>query len=118
MSGPHWLNGRGLLAWHAFCGVVPVESTGRSRNGEPIRTVALGRSHMQKPYLGRVTPNMKVCDIAGNNIGTIAHIYRYADAAVAAGDAGTAASGSGQMPHDSLMEIKTGVFGLGPHLYI
>jgi hypothetical protein len=69
---------------------------------------------MQKtPYLGRVAPGMSVCDIVGKKVGTIVQLHRIGDAPPA-----TAAGGATPVPHNQVMEIKTGLLGLGPHLYI
>ena len=70
---------------------------------------------MQERYLGRVKPDMDVCDIAGDKVGTIAHVYRYDDAVVGAG---TAAESSERPPYEEVIEVKTGFLGLGSHLYI
>ena len=70
---------------------------------------------MQEPQLGRLRPDMDVCDIAGDKVGTIAHIYRYADADVGAG---TAAAAGERPPYEEVIEVKTGFLGLGSHLYI
>jgi len=65
---------------------------------------------MQKtPYLGRVAPGMSVCDIAGKKVGTIVQVHDIGDAPPA-----TAAA----PVRSQVMEIKTGLLGLGPHLYI
>jgi hypothetical protein len=69
---------------------------------------------MQKtPYLGRVAPGMSVCDTAGKKIGTIVQVHNIGDAPPA-----TPAAGAAALPHNQVMEIKTGLLGLGPHLYI
>ncbi len=68
---------------------------------------------MQEPrYLGRLEPGMDVCDVDGNKFGSIARIYRHEMAAVAT------SSGVGAMPHEEVIEVKTGLLGLGKHLYI
>jgi len=72
---------------------------------------------MQTPYLGRVTPHMTVFDMAGKKVGTISHVYRFADTPVPAGQSGFESAAAGG-PSNSVMEVKTGLFGLGPHLYI
>jgi len=63
-------------------------------------------------YLGRLEPEMDVCDIDGDKFGTIARVYRNALVGVGSG---TAAAGA---PQDEILEVKTGLFGLGKHLYI
>jgi hypothetical protein len=58
---------------------------------------------------------MDVCDLGGEKVGTIAHLYRAADAAVGAG----APAGTGEPPFsDGVIEVKTGLLGLGARLYI
>jgi hypothetical protein len=58
---------------------------------------------------------MDVCDIAGDKVGTIAHVYRFADAVVNAGPTTEA----GERPaYEDVIEVKTGFLGLGSHLYI
>jgi len=69
---------------------------------------------MQKtPYLGRVAPGMTVCDTAGKKVGTIVQVHHIEDAPPA-----TAAAGAAAVPRNQVMEVKTGLLGLGPHLYI
>ncbi len=67
---------------------------------------------MQEQYLGRIEPNMDVCDMDGDKVGTIVHVYRHELAAVAPDIGGAAA------PYDSMLEVKTGFLGLGSHLFI
>jgi hypothetical protein len=58
---------------------------------------------------------MNVCDMGGEKVGTIAHIYRSAEAAVGA----HATAGAGERPSDDgVLEVKTGLLGLGARLYI
>ena len=47
----------------------------------------------------QITPGMDVCDVSGEKVGTVARIHHPADAR-------------------DVVEVKTGVFGLGKHLYI
>jgi hypothetical protein len=65
---------------------------------------------VQERYLGRIEPDMDVCDISGDKVGTVAHVHRYEMAAAGASDAG--------LPREELIEIKTGFLGLGKHLYV
>jgi len=60
-------------------------------------------------FLGRIVPGMDVCDITGEKVGSIAHIYRFDDATEE-----TAAARAG----DELIEVKTGFLGFGKHFYI
>jgi hypothetical protein len=41
----------------------------------------------------QITPGMDVCDVSGEKVGTVAHVYR------------------------EVVEVKTGPLGLGKHLY-
>ncbi len=66
---------------------------------------------MQERYLGRIVPDLDVCDAEGTKIGTVAQVYRY-DLAVVGGSQGA------QRPHEEIVEVKTGFLGLGKHLYI
>jgi hypothetical protein len=67
---------------------------------------------MREQYIGRITPDMDVCDLSGDKIGTVARVYRY-DLAMVGG-----AHGDSRPPHDEVVEVKTGFLGLGSHLYI
>lgn len=61
-------------------------------------------------HLGRITPGMDVCDVTGEKVGSISHIYRFDHA-----DDGSAA------PVPSVgeyIEVKTGFLGLGKHLWV
>ena len=70
---------------------------------------------MQERYIGRLEPGMDVCDIDGEKIGTIGHVYRHAYAPTTAeGDMGSVATA----PGEDVIEIKTGLFGLGKHYYV
>lgn len=64
---------------------------------------------LERLYLGRITPGMDVCDVTGDKIGTVAHVYRFDDPAQR-----EAAAGS----DEEYIEVKTGFLGLGKHLYI
>jgi hypothetical protein len=63
----------------------------------------------ERMYLGRITPGMDVCDVTGEKVGSIAHIYRFDETT----DANTATHAG-----DEMMEVKTGFLGLGKHYYI
>jgi hypothetical protein len=56
---------------------------------------------------------MDVCDVDGNKVGSIARVFRHEMAAVGGGSSSQEA-----MPHDDVLEVKTGVLGLGKHLYV
>jgi hypothetical protein len=66
---------------------------------------------MQERYLGRIVPDLDVCDAEGEQVGTVAQVYRY-DLAVVGGAQGA------QLPHEEIVAVKTGFFGLGKHFYI
>ncbi len=57
---------------------------------------------------------MDVCDVDGNKFGSISRVYRHELATVAAGDANNAGTAS----QEDILEVKTGLFGLGKHLYV
>jgi len=63
----------------------------------------------ERLYLGRITPGMDVCDITGEKVGSISHIYRF--------DEATSADSEGR-PGDDIIEVKTGFLGFGKHYYI
>ena len=69
---------------------------------------------MQERYLGRLEPGMDVCDINGDKIGTLARVYRHQLASVSAG----ADSGVSTAPPEEILEMKTGLLGLGKHYYV
>jgi hypothetical protein len=60
-------------------------------------------------FVGRVVPGMDVCDVTGEKVGSISHIYRFDEASE---EAPAAHAG------DELIEVKTGFLGLGKHLWI
>ena len=70
---------------------------------------------MLERQLGQIKPDMDVCDVSGDKVGHIAHVYRHTK--VASGESGPATIG-GRPPEDGVLEVKTGFLGLGSHLYI
>ena len=60
-------------------------------------------------FLGRIVPGMDVCDITGEKVGSISHIYRFDESTEE-----SAATRAGE----ELIEVKTGFLGFGKHLYI
>jgi hypothetical protein len=63
---------------------------------------------MATPVPGRILPGMDVCDVGGDKIGSVAavhHVSALPDPAPAS------------MPND-ILEVKTGLLGLGKHLYV
>jgi len=73
---------------------------------------------MQERYLGRLKPDMDVCDVTGKKVGTIAHIYHAAETMAAVGSGSIPATPGAAPSADDVMEVKTGFLGLGSHLYI
>jgi hypothetical protein len=77
---------------------------------------------VQERYLGRMEPDMDVCDMNGDKVGTVAHVYRHEMSTVTAGSttegspAATASAPETSM--DDFIEVKTGFLGLGKHLYV
>jgi hypothetical protein len=63
-------------------------------------------------YLGRITPGMDVCDVTGEKVGSISHIYQLDQGTGTTDEATPARTG------DELIEVKTGFLGLGKHYYI
>jgi hypothetical protein len=66
-------------------------------------------------YLGRIEPGMDVCDMNGEKIGTIQHVYRHELSRVG-GTSDT--SETATLPHEDVLEVKTGLMGLGKHYYV
>ena len=62
---------------------------------------------MPERYLGRIQAGMSVCDARGSRLGSVARVHRY--------DAGAAIE---ERNDGEVLEVKTGVFGLGKHLYV
>lgn len=67
-------------------------------------------------YVGRLEPGMDVCDVEGNKFGSVGRIYRHATMMAAAG--GGEAGREATPPGEEIIDVKTGLFGLGKHLYI
>ena len=67
---------------------------------------------MQERYLGKLEPDMSVCDVSGEKIGSIARVYRHEMATIGGTEAAVAPT------NEEIMEVKTGLFGLGHHYYI
>ena len=67
-------------------------------------------------YVGRLEPGMDVCDADGNKFGSVGRVYRYATMMATAGSGDP---DRGQTPPgEEILEVKTGLFGMGKHLYI
>jgi len=63
---------------------------------------------MEERYMGRIVPGQDLCDINGDKVGRVARVYRE-DAAML---------GHARPEHDEIIEVKTGLFGLGEKLYV
>jgi hypothetical protein len=67
---------------------------------------------MQERYRGRIQPDMDVCDGDGDKVGTVARAHRHA----------TLLRGTAEAPapeeRDEVVEVKTGLLGLGAHYYV
>jgi hypothetical protein len=57
---------------------------------------------------------MDVCDLDGNKFGTIERAYRHEMASGAAPES----SGIGTMTREDILQVKTGLLGLGKHYYV
>jgi len=68
---------------------------------------------MREWDFGQIQPGMEVADSDGQKVGTVAHIHRAA--LVAAGDTG---DGAGASATEDVVEVKSGLFGLGAHYYV
>jgi hypothetical protein len=68
----------------------------------------------EQRYLGRLEPGMDVCDMDGTKFGTVSRVFRRELAEVSAGSTST----GGGTPREDIIEVKTGLFGLGKHLYV
>jgi hypothetical protein len=62
----------------------------------------------ESEFASRVAPGMDVCDANGDKIGTVARMHQPA----------MVGGGSGGAGEGSIIEVKTGILGLGKHLYI
>ena len=71
---------------------------------------------MEPQEFGRIDPGKDVCDLDGNKIGTVGKIYRRDP--VAATAPATLATPGATARAEGVLELKTGLFGLGKHLYI
>lgn len=63
---------------------------------------------MAERYIGRIMPGQDLCDMNGDKIGSVAHVYREDENTI-----------TGPLPvHEDVIEVKTGIFGLGEKLYV
>src|SRR3954447_12447628 len=58
--------------------------------------------------LGQVRPGMDVFDFAGEKVGTVAHIHPQPPEA----------GGEGAPAGEDVLDVKTGLLGLGTHFYV
>jgi hypothetical protein len=65
-----------------------------------------GNVVVHERYLGRIQSGMDVCDSRGSRLGSVARVYRYDGADEPADDS------------DEVIEVKTGMLGLGKRLYV
>jgi hypothetical protein len=73
---------------------------------------------VQERYLGRIEPDMDVCDMNGDKIGSVNRVYRHEMAPVSAGDATSPSASLPESSREEILEVKTGLLGLGKHYYI
>jgi hypothetical protein len=70
----------------------------------------------EQRYLGRLEPGMDVCDVDGNKFGTIERAFRHELAPVDASE--PEASAVGTLTREDILQVKTGLLGLGKHYYV
>ena len=68
----------------------------------------------QEQYLGRLVPGISLYDVAGEKVGTVAHVYRREPAPGGVGDE----QADRLPPPEEVVEVKTGILGMGKHLYV
>ena len=73
---------------------------------------------MQHQYRGPLEPGLDLCDVDGNKVGTVAHVYRYDLAVAGSVGADHPPSREELLPREEVVEVKTGLLGLGPPLYV
>src|SRR5947209_4733404 len=66
---------------------------------------------MMDEQYGRVDPEMDVCDINGEKIGTVAHVYHHEYASAGA-------TSEGMTERAEIIEVKSGFLGLGKRLFV
>jgi hypothetical protein len=62
-----------------------------------------------------IVSGMDVCDVSGEKVGSIAHLHRVGtlpDPSTASAHEEMASA------HEEILEVKTGLLGLGKHLYV
>jgi hypothetical protein len=73
---------------------------------------------MQERDPGRIQADMDVCDVDGDKVGTVARVYRHDVADVASVGTETAPTREELAPGEEVLEVKTGLLGLGTHYYV
>jgi hypothetical protein len=63
----------------------------------------------ESELVGRVASGMDACDANGDKIGTVARVHQLAAVGAGGGAAGRPTA---------IVEVKTGILGLGKHLYV
>jgi hypothetical protein len=69
---------------------------------------------MEEREYPRIMPGVEVFDADGHKIGTVAHVYEPASGTPSVPDAAGGATTAG----GGILEVKTGLFGLGKHYFI
>ena len=63
---------------------------------------------MTSPVPARIRPGMEVCDVGGDKIGSVSEVHRFSELPDPA---------AASVP-DEILEVKTGLLGLGKRLYV
>jgi hypothetical protein len=66
----------------------------------------------EQRYIGRLEPGMDVCDLDGIKFGSIERAYRQDMAS------DQESSSVGTMTREDILQVKTGLLGLGKHYYV
>jgi hypothetical protein len=67
---------------------------------------------MENRYLGQINPDMDVCDVNGDKLGSVADVLRHEFAPAAT------MQGAASRPAVDVIEVKTGFLGMGKRLFI
>ncbi|MBV8084231.1 MAG: DUF2171 domain-containing protein [Chloroflexi bacterium] len=67
---------------------------------------------MEERYIGRILPGQDLCDVNGDKVGTVSHVFRRDDALLGGTDVGD------RWIYEDVIEAKTGFLGLGEKLYV
>jgi hypothetical protein len=63
---------------------------------------------MAERYIGRIMPGQDLCDVNGDKVGSVAHVYREDENTMT----------TTQPVYEDVIEVKTGILGLGEKLYV